>query len=221
MSAFSISLQQPMQPVQKALQGGPVRVETSNFVVRSLTAADVTPGFARWFDDALMLQGLNLPALHFSVEGLRAFVASFNNLDNYFIGVLDKRSQNLQGFYNFSVNRTHRVATLTMGMAPHTQMARQILWEVSEPLFDEMFSRSDIEKISARVLASNRRVLFALANNEHFVPEALLRQECLGVNGKRLDVLAIACFKDPALRPPKRPLRRPEGIASASHASDA
>ncbi|MET4576744.1 hypothetical protein [Ottowia thiooxydans] len=61
-----------------------------------------------------------------------------------------------------------------MGMAPHTQVARQILWKVSEPLFDEMLSRPDIEKISARVLASNRRVLFALANNEHFVPEALL-----------------------------------------------
>lgn len=218
MSGFSISLQ---QPVQQASQGGPVRVETSNFVLRSLTAADVTPEFARWFDDPLMLQGLNLSALHFSVEGLRAFIASFNNLDNYFIGVLDKHSQSLQGFYNFSVNRVHRVATLTMGMAPHTQVARQILWEVSEPLFDEMFSRPDIEKISARVLASNRRVLFALANNEHFVPEALLRQECLGVDGKRLDVLAIACFKDLALRPPKRPLERPASAVPAGQGGNA
>ena len=202
MSGFSFSLRPPGPP---ASQGVWVRVETAHYVLRSITAADVTPEFAAWFDDPLMLLGLNLPALHFSVEGLRAFAASFNNLDNFLIGAFAKEGGQLRGFYNFSVNQAHRLATLTLGMEPRSGLGRAILWETAGPLFDEMFAKAAIDKISGRILASNRRVLFALMDNDHFVSEGLLRQECMGRDGKRLDILAVACFKDEALRPKKTP----------------
>lgn len=200
MTNTSISAANAIRPAaQKVL----VRVETSHYLLRSITAADVTPGFASWFDDPLMLQGLNLEALHFSVDGLRAFVASFDNIDHFMIGAFSKDGGQLQGFYNFSVNRSHRVATLTLGMEPHAGLGRTILWETAGPLFDEMFAKAPIDKISGRVLVLNRRILFALMDNDHFVCEGVLRQECLGKEGQRLDVMAVACFKDNDLRPKK------------------
>ena len=190
-------------PNPALMQKVPVRVETSHYVLRAIKAADVTPEFASWFDDPLMLQGLNLDALHFSVDGLRAFIASFNQIDHFMIGVFAKDTGQLQGFYNFSLNLAHRVATLTLGMEPHAGLGRQILWETAGPLFDEMFAKTAIDKISGRVLVLNRRILFALMDNDHFVCEGVLRQECLGRDGKRLDVIALACFRDLALRPKK------------------
>lgn len=201
MSGFSISLQPT--PARQTPPGVAVRVETVGYVLRNIVAADVTPQFAAWFDDPLMLQGLNLDALHFSVDGLRAFVASFNNIDNFLIGAFARDCGQLKGFYNFSVNRSHRVATLTLGMEPHSGQGRAILWETAGPLFDEMFAKADIDKIAGRVLVINRRILFALMDNDHFVCEGVLRQECMGRDGKRLDVMAVACFKDLGLRPKK------------------
>ena len=43
--------------------GRPVHLESANLITRSLTAADVTPEFVQWFNDAQMLRGLNLNAL--------------------------------------------------------------------------------------------------------------------------------------------------------------
>ena len=76
-----------------------------------------------------------------------------------------------------------------------------------------MFDKAGFDKITARVLLTNRRVLFSLMVNDHFVIEGTLRQEIIGPDGKRLDVLAIACFKDLALRPIKKRPRTPSTAA--------
>lgn len=205
MTGFTFSL----QPGRQATVGQPIRVQTANYLLRSITAADVTPEFVTWFNDPTMLLGLNIQALNFSMDGLRSFAASFDNHHNFLIGVFDLKEQKLRGFFNFGVNHVHRICTLTMGMEPHSALARPILHETIGPLFDEMFDKAGFDKITARVLLTNRRVLFSLMDNDHFVIEGTLRQEIIGPDGKRLDVLAIACFKDLALRPIKKRPRIP------------
>jgi hypothetical protein len=197
--AFSFALQ-PGNPAAIA-QGQPVCIETEHYVTRSMKAADVTAEMVQWFNDANMLQGLNLSALNFSLDGLRAFVASFNNLDNYLIGIFSKTAQDLLGFYNFSVNRRHRVATLTLGASPRIRTGRAIFWESWFPLFDEMVEQRGIDKITSRVLTSNRKLLYAMLGTVHFVYEGTLRQEILGLDNQRLDVMVLSAFKDPGLRP--------------------
>ncbi|THU01946.1 N-acetyltransferase [Lampropedia puyangensis] len=181
--------------------GSPIYIETPHLITRSLVAADVTPEFAQWFNDAQMLQGLNLSALHFSVDGLRAFVASFDNVQHYLIGIFSKLEDKLLGFYNFSINPQHRIATLTLGADPQIKTGREVFWESWFPLCDEVFDHRGVDKITSRVLSSNRKLLFTLIETEHFVYEATLKQEILGQDGKRLDVMVLSCFKDLALRP--------------------
>ncbi|WP_353235791.1 GNAT family protein [Diaphorobacter ruginosibacter] len=203
-AGFRIPLHAP-QPVAARPGAGAkgVHIETPNLLTRSLLASDVTPEFAQWFNDEQMLQGLNLPALHFSIDGLRAFVASFDNIHHFLIGVFSKSSGKLLAFYNFSVTPQHRVATLTLGADPRIRIGREVFWESWFPLCDEMFDHRGIDKITSRVLTSNRKLLFALIDTVHFVYEATLRQEILGKDGKRQDVMVLSCFKDLSLRPQK------------------
>jgi RimJ/RimL family protein N-acetyltransferase len=201
MSGFTVDLQAPAPGQADAGRGPKLHIETPHLVTRSMTAADVTPEFAQWFNDPRMLEGLNLPALNFSLDGLRAFVAGFDNRLHFLIGIFSKPGGALLGFYNFSVNAQHRVALLTLGASPHIKNGRAVFWESWFPLCDEMFDHRGIDKISSRVLASNRRLLFALMGTVHFVHEATLRQEILGADGRRLDVMVLSCFKDLSLRP--------------------
>lgn len=178
-----------------------VHIETPHLITRTLRAADVTQEFVQWFNDPQMLQGLNLSALHFSVDGLRAFVASFDNINHFLIGIFDKESGKVMGFYNFAVNPQHGVATLTLGADPQIKIGREILKEFWTPLCDHLFNNTKIEKITSRVLSSNRKLLFVLINAQYFVFEGILKKEILGKNGQRLDVMVLSCFKDPSLRP--------------------
>ena len=201
---FRIPLHGMRQPAAVQVDtGAGVHIETPHLVTRSLRASDVTTEFAQWFNDAQMLQGLNLSALNFSVDGLRAFVASFDNIHHFLIGIFSKPGGQLLGFYNFSVAPQHRVATLTLGADPRIKIGREVFWESWFPLCDEMFDHRGIDKITSRVLTTNRKLLFALIDTEHFVYEATLKQEISGKDGKRLDVMVLSCFKDLSLRPKK------------------
>lgn len=193
---------QPEQASPVAPKAGlRIHIETENLITRTMRAADVTEDFVQWFNDPQMLQGLNLAALHFSLDGLRAFVASFDNVQHFLIGIFSKADGKIVGFYNFTVNAQHRVATLTLGADPHIHIGRHILKESWPLLCEELFNKTKIEKITSRVLSTNRKLLFVLIHANYFVYEGLLKQEILGKNGKRLDVMVISCFKDPSLRP--------------------
>lgn len=199
MAGFTFSLQPSAQ--QPTRPGQPIEAETENYRMRSLVAADVTPEFAAWFDDPLMLQGLNLTASRFSEDGLRAFVASFDNHQNFLIGIFSKELGTLVGFFNFSVNLKHRVASLTVGTSPVAKIGRPLFWETLVPMCDVLFKETTVEKVSGRILMTNRRMQFALMGAQHIIVEGVFRQEILGLDGKRLDVMAIARFKDPAMHP--------------------
>lgn len=200
---FRIPLHGAQPATAQAAGGARVHIDTPHLVTRSLLASDVTPEFAQWFNDVQMLQGLNLAPLHFSVDGLRAFVASFDNAQHFLIGIFSKPEGRLLGFYNFSVTPQHRVATLTLGADPQIKIGREVFWESWFPLCDEMFDHRGIDKITSRVLTTNRKLLFALIDTEHFVYEATLKQEIAGKDGQRLDVMVLSCFKDLSLRPKK------------------
>ncbi len=113
-SGFRIPLHGAQPAATQAVTGARVHIDTPHLVTRSLLASDVTPEFAQWFNDTQMLQGLNLAPLNFSVDGLRAFVASFDNVQHFLIGIFSKPQGQLLGFYNFSEAPQHRVATLTL-----------------------------------------------------------------------------------------------------------
>lgn len=182
-------------------RGQPFHVETPHYVIRSLRAADMTEEVVAWFNNPAMLAGLNLQALNFSLDGLRAFIASFDNRENYFLGIFERETGQLLGFYNFAMDLEHQTGTLNLGILPELKIGGPILWPTVEVVLEEFFQHRNVEKIKGMVLGSNRRMLFTLLMNKHFVHELTLKQECQGIDGKRHDLLVFSCFKDASTRP--------------------
>lgn len=172
----------------------PVHIETNGFVLRSLTAADANPRFAQWLNGAEMREGLNLPPLDFDVARLAAFIASFDGRQNHFIGIFDRGNGLLVGFYTLDVNLTHRVASMTAGIGEPAYRGQRVYWRTIDALLDHFFLYREVEKVTARVLARNRAMLFNFVDNPRFVHEARLKDECRAPDGTRLDVLVFAAF---------------------------
>jgi len=180
-----------------AQRGAPVHIETNGYILRSLTPADVTPRFVAWLNDQEMLAGLNLPTLNFSLEQLREFVAGFDNLRNYFIGIFDRSTALLLGFYTIDVNPVHKVGNVTTGVGEKDYQGKGVLWATIDALLDHFYAFRDVEKMTARILARNTRMLFNFRGDTRFKFEAKLSRECLSTDGKRLDVLVFASHKTP------------------------
>lgn len=190
---MTMATPRPAAPVAPA-PSAPVQITSHGLLLRTLVPADVTPRFVEWINSPTMRAGLNLADLHFDEASLRRFVATFDGLHNHVIGIFDAGL--LIGFYTLDVNPTHKVASLTAGMSKDGSDRHKVYWSTIDALLDHFFIYRDIDKISARVLAGNHAMLFNFVDNSRFVFEAKLRQECMGVDGRRQDVLSFAAFRD-------------------------
>lgn len=176
-----------------------IMIESGVFLLRSLTASDVTPRFVEWLNAGQMLQGLNLAHLDFTADSLRNFIKTFDNYHHYFIGIFDMSTDLLLGFYTIDVNRQHRVGNLTTGVGEIEKSGKHVLWATIDALIDHFYANLGVEKFTARILARNLRMLFSFRENPRFVLEAHLKQECLGADDKRVDIVCFASYKNDGL----------------------
>lgn len=186
---------EPVRPL--ASQGAPVHIETNGYLLRSLTAQDVTPRFVEWLNNSDMLSGLNLASLNLNLEQLKAFVSRFDNHNSFIIGIFDPSNGLLIGFYTLDINHVHRTGNITTGLGEKDYQGKGVLWATIDALLDHFYLYRGVEKVTARILARNLRMLFNFRGDPRFKFEAKLSRECLGPGGKRLDVLVFASHKAP------------------------
>jgi RimJ/RimL family protein N-acetyltransferase len=184
-------------PARTLAQQRALRLETNGFVLRSLVPGDVDARVLGWLSDPAMMQGLNLAGLNFDLEQLRAFVGGFDNLHHHLIGIFDRASGLLAGFYTLDIDLRHRLGQITTGIGEPAYQGRGTLWATIDALLDHFFAERGVDKISGRILARNYRMIFNFKDNPRFILEARLRQECLAPNGQRVDILVFSAFKKP------------------------
>lgn len=175
----------------------PVYVESGDYIVRSLKDTDASEELLGWLNRADMLRGLNLDKVDFNLSQLRAFIAGFDNYLHFILGIFNREDDRLIGFYTIDVNRTHKTGSLTTGIGDTSERGKRTLWATIDAILDYFYAERDIEKFTARILARNYAMLFNFKNNSRFVLEAHLKDECLAPNGKRVDLLVFASFKNP------------------------
>ncbi|MEN3929912.1 GNAT family N-acetyltransferase [Microvirga sp. W0021] len=174
----------------------PVKIETENFWIRSLTIQDADSRLVQWLNDQEMQDALNLPKLDMTPEKLRQFIVSFNNRNNYILGIFSKAEDTIIGFYTIDVNLQHQVGHLTTAIGDKNFWGKNIMPEIILAIRDYFFANTQVEKLSARVLAKNRRVLFNFIGSPDFPFEARLVKECRAPDGKRLDLLIFSAIKN-------------------------
>lgn len=180
-------------------RGTPIHIESNGYIVRSLTPDDATTRFALWFQSPQMTRGLNIPNIQFDQEQLARFIADFNDLTKYLVGIFDRKNNLLIGFYSMDVNLVHRTGNITAAITEPEYEGKKIFWQTIDAFLDHIFLYKTIEKVTARVLASNKRMLFNFLNNPRFVLEARQYKECVDLTGCRVDVLLFVTFKDQSL----------------------
>ncbi len=191
MASQGMPLPPPAMPGQ-----GPVSLETEGYWLRSLTVDDAGPVFLGWLKDKEIMDGLNLAPLDFNIEKLRQFIAGFSNRENYLIGIFARPHGAMVGFYTIDVNLAHRTGQITTAVGDKKYWGKDALVGTILAVRDHFFAFRNIDKLTARVLAKNRRVLFNFIGSTDFPFEALLKKECLSQDGERLDVMVFSAIKE-------------------------
>lgn len=174
----------------------PVYIQTQNFLLRSLTANDVTPEFVDWLKSDETALGLNVDTHNWNVDVFKKLLSQqYDNIAHYMIGIFDLKSQELIGFFSFDINYIHRVGYITSGLNSTKISPKVVLFETTDAVMNFFYEQRGVEKISARVLSNNLRILFCFIGNKTFELEATLKKECFSLKGERVDILIFSAFK--------------------------
>lgn len=185
------------KPANALRRGPPILVETDNYILRSMRESDAESPFMDWLTDEDILRGLNIPPRGWTSDTLRRFISSFDALGRHLVGICDRKSGALVGFYTLDINLFHRTSQITAAIGDREYVGKNVLYEATPVLIRYLFSKRGVDKVSARVLASNRRVLFNFMIPDVFVYEARLKQEVIAPDGNRADILVFSSFKRP------------------------
>lgn len=114
-----------------------VHLTTARFVVRTIEQDDVTPRWVAWMADEQMTKFLNTKPLALSVEDLRGYVAKFDHVKSHILGIFERGSGLMIGFWEAYIDWTHREFLLNVmvgdqrekldGLTPRRETQRALL----------------------------------------------------------------------------------------------
>jgi len=168
-------------------QGVPVHLTTERFVLRSLTASDISDRWGGWSDDKEIVTPLNIAQRRMTKDDLRRYVARFDNENSYLIGVFTKAMTLHIGFFVIDVNRLHATASFNLVIGDKSYWGKGVVNEARAALLDEFFDNRGIEKAYGTPLARNHPAVFNY-KAQGWKLEGIHVGQCRSViDGSRLD----------------------------------
>jgi RimJ/RimL family protein N-acetyltransferase len=164
-----------------------VDLETERFRLRSLQSFDASEAWLSWAADPEVMGPLNMVPQRMSRQNLVEYIAQFDDLYRFLVGIFVKQTKRHIGFFMIDVNSMHRNAAFNVLIGDKEYWGQSVINEARAALLDYFFKRRDIEKAYGTPLARNFSAVFNY-KTQGWRLEGILREHCRSVvDGGRLD----------------------------------
>jgi [ribosomal protein S5]-alanine N-acetyltransferase len=164
----------------------PIQLRTKRFELRTLKAGDACETWIGWARDPDVMQPLNMPTRQMTLHDLANYIASFDNVNRCLVGVFDKASKALVGFFMIELDHGHRLATFNVLIGDKAWWGKGVVNEARAALLDYFFEQG-IEKACGGPLARNFPAIFNY-KEQGWRHEGTLRGHRVSmIDGKRTD----------------------------------
>ena len=127
---------------------------------------------------------------------LARYIAGFDNIRNYLIGIFDKTSRIQLGFFFIDVDAAHDTATFNVIIGEKSWWGKGVVNEARAALLDHFFDRLHMGKICGGPLSRNFPAIFNY-KAQGWIYEGTLRGQFKSVvDGSRLDQLRFRLLAD-------------------------
>ena len=174
------------------IRGPALAIATGRFVLRSMDESGVEP-LRRWMADARIGEALAQPPRALTAAGAKAYIARFDNRTSFLLGIYERSSERLLGFYALQVDRRHLTATGSLVVGEEEALNQAVAAETARAIADWAFETAGLEKLIAQVAETNTLVANWLGTRMQL--EGRLRDEVRTGDGRRLTVLRFGLLR--------------------------
>ena len=174
--------------------GTPLKLETDNFRLRSLTAADATDTYVSWWNDPEIQNGLGFQPRGWSRDDAVRHIQKFDNRRNFHLGIFPRDGELPVGFIAIFLEPAV-IARTNVVIGDKDFWGRRVVLEVRARVLAFLFEDLDVVKVYGRVDARNFSSIYNY-KAQGFVCEGILRQHGRGADGTRHDLLMFGLLRD-------------------------
>ena len=179
--------QQQAKPPAKRPPGPSIRLETENYIVRSIEHSDVNEDYRDWTHDQEIMAGVNSSPTEMTIEDMHKYVDRFDNRNSFHFGIFDKNAGNkMIGFYVIYRDRRHNLAQTNVVIGNKDYWGKAAVLETRSAVLDFLFDVVKVGKIWGNPMVRNIRSVFNY-KAQGFVAEGVLRRHRIDPDGKRVD----------------------------------
>jgi len=141
-----------------------IRLETENYLVRTLALDDASQRACAWLADPLKARMLNMRPRTLSLGELQAYIASHDGITGHILGIFENESGAHVGLWSVYIDwdlKEFLVNVLVGGRGPDMPAVRQ---ETQPPLIRYLFDGLGLETVRCAVLSDNHSITEQLEN---------------------------------------------------------
>jgi len=176
--------------------GEPLQLETKRFRLRSLTPADATITYVRWWNDPKVQEGLNFGARGWDKERAIKHISQFNNDTSFHLGIFCKDSGRMIGFFAAFPQPRSKVAKTNIVIGEKDYWGKNVVQEVRARMLTFLFEALGMEKVKGEIQGRNYPSIFNY-KAMGFTCEGVLRNDIPRFDGKgRTDVFIFGLLRE-------------------------
>lgn len=158
-----------------------IRIETPNYIVRSVNVSDDMGNWCDWMDEPETARMLNATPRKLSPNDFRQYVQAFDRINHHLLGIFRRETNLLVGLWAVYVDwpNSEFLVNVIIGEVPErkTHVRHETAWRVNRYFFEQL----DLKFQRANTLATNIPAIRAL-EEKHWTLSA--RGKAESVDGK-------------------------------------
>lgn len=184
-----------MNPNFRWTPGVSLATETERFNIESLNPDSVNDSYLGWWNDPKVQDGLNMPPRGWSMTEAKRHVRKFDNRTSWHLGITDKASGRLIGFFALFWMPQVRIARSNIVIGEQDFWGKRVVTEVRHHMMSFIFEELNAVKLKGEIMGRNLPSIFNY-QEQGFTNEGVLRAELIKYDGSgRVDKYLFGLLK--------------------------
>ena len=172
-----------------------LKLNTKNFLLRSLNLSDVNQNHISWLNDKKVNKWLNSNwKLHDSYS-VRNFIQSQDHYNTFHLAIIDKKSSTHIGNFTILIDHHHKTAETRVVIGEKKWWGKGVVLECRECIINWLFEEINVYKIYGQPSLKNIAAVFNY-QKQGYTCEAVLKDHKISLETKRYDVGIFSLTKD-------------------------
>jgi len=177
-------------------KGNPLITQTERFIIRSLTPKDAGPVYTSWWNDPEIQKGFNFKPRGWNQQQAAQHIAKFDNNKKFHLGIFDKQTRKIIGFFAIFPNYVSKVALTNICLGDKSWWGKGVTTEVRAHVLPFIFNVLGMEKVQGEVHGRNLPSIYNY-KAMGFTPEAVVREHLISNVGEgRIDAYHFGLLKE-------------------------